>query len=156
MLDVNEGLDLGSHIEFETFSFDSIIPDLLFKLDENILHIEYESFCGFDVDMSLSKDSCVEYESFSVNPIQTDLLFEYCKSAFVESDFVTKNFTLVQTHMYTGLNRLVKFASSILPRLLVYAEIVSRPLTSPLAPFEYVHFLSDWAKLFDKLKRALT
>jgi len=75
VLDVNEGLDLGSHIEFETFSFDSIIPDLLFKLDENILHIEYESFCGFDVDMSFSKDSCVEYESFSVDPIQTDLLF---------------------------------------------------------------------------------
>jgi len=72
---------------------------LLFKLDENILHIKCESFCGFDVDMSLSKDSCVEYESFSIDPIQTDLLFEYCKSAFVESDFVTKNFTLAQTHM---------------------------------------------------------
>ena len=65
------------HVEYKAFSFDSIIPDLPFKLDDNILHIEYESFCGLDVDMSLNKDFCAEYESFSVDPIQADLLLEY-------------------------------------------------------------------------------
>ena len=58
--------------------------------------------------------------------------------------------------MNTGLNRLVKFASSLWPKLLVHANIVSRPMTSPLVLFEYVHFLPDWAPLFDKFKRAFT
>jgi len=78
--DVTEGLDLGSHIEYETFSFEPVIPDLLFKLDENILHIEYESFCGFHVDMSSNKDFCAEYESFSLDPVQSDFLLKYCNS----------------------------------------------------------------------------
>jgi len=50
----------------------------------------------------------------------------------------------------------MKFAPSILSRLFIHADIVSRPMTSILAHSEYVHFLSDWAQLFDKLKRALT
>jgi len=78
--DATEGLDLGFHVEYEVFSFDSIIPDLLFKLDGNILHMEYEPFCGFDFDMSLNKDFYAEYESFSVDPVQADLLLEYCSS----------------------------------------------------------------------------
>jgi len=44
--DVTEGLDLGFHVEYEAFSFDSIIPGLLFKFNDNILHIEYKSFVG--------------------------------------------------------------------------------------------------------------
>jgi len=58
--------------------------------------------------------------------------------------------------MHIGLNGPVKFAPPILPRLLVHDDTVSRPMTSILAHFEYVHFLSDLAQLFDKLKWALT
>jgi len=48
--DVTEGLDVGFHVEYESFSFDSVIPDLLFKLDDNILSVEYEYFsCEFDI-----------------------------------------------------------------------------------------------------------
>ena len=72
--DVTEGLDVDFHVEFESFSFDPITPDLLFKLDDDILQIEYESFCGFDVNMSRKEDFRAEYESFSIDPIQTDLL----------------------------------------------------------------------------------
>ena len=32
------------HLEYESFSFDPIFSDLLFKLDDNILPVEYESF----------------------------------------------------------------------------------------------------------------
>ena len=155
--DVTKGLDVGFHVEFESFSFDPIIPDLMFKFDDNVLHIEYDFFCAFNVDMNLSKDFGVEYESFSVGPIQTDLLFEYCKFEFVESEMIaTKNFNLNQTLVLLYIKRRVTFEPSLWPRLLVYAEIVSRPVTSPLAPFEYVHFLPDWAPLFDKSKRTLT
>ena len=69
---------MGFHVEYEAFSFDYIIPNYLFKLDDNILRIEYESFCGFDVDTSLNEDFYAKYESFSVDPIQADLLLEYC------------------------------------------------------------------------------
>ena len=44
VLDVTEGLDLGSHVDYESFSFDSNIANLLFNSDDNILQIEYESF----------------------------------------------------------------------------------------------------------------
>ena len=54
------------------------------------------------------------------------------------------------------INRLVKCASSIWPKLLVHANIVSRPMTLPLAPIRCVCLFSDWAQQFDKLKRALT
>jgi len=50
----------------------------------------------------------------------------------------------------------VNFATTIWPRLFVRNDIVSKPITSILARFEYAHFLSNWAKLFDKLQRALT
>ena len=40
-LDIPKGLDVDFHVEFESFSFDPIIPDLLIKLDDNILHVEY-------------------------------------------------------------------------------------------------------------------
>jgi len=36
-LDVTEGFDVGFHVEYESFSFDPVIPDLLLKLDDNIL-----------------------------------------------------------------------------------------------------------------------
>jgi len=55
-----------------------------------------------------------------------------------------------------GINRLVNLASTLLPKLFIHDDIVSRPMTSILACSEYVHFLFDWAQLFDKLKRALT
>ena len=50
----------------------------------------------------------------------------------------------------------MNFAPTIFPRLFVPDDIVFRAMASILAHFEYVHFLSDWAQLFDKLKRALT
>ena len=99
----------------------------------------------------------MDYESFSFDSIQTDFLFEYCKSEFVEPKIiVTKNFALDQTHAQMGLNRLVNFAPTILSRLFVHDDIVSRRMMSILTRSEYVHFLSDWAQLFDKLKQALT
>jgi len=58
--------------------------------------------------------------------------------------------------MQMGLNRLVNLAPTILPKLSVHADIVSRPITSILAHSKYVHFVPDWAQLFDKLQRALT
>ena len=79
-LNATQGLDLGFHVEYKAFSFDYIIPDPLFKLDNNILYMEYKSFCGFDVDMSSNEDFCAEYESFSVDPVQADLFLEYFSS----------------------------------------------------------------------------
>ena len=79
------------------------------------------------------------------------------KSESVEFDIiVTKNFTLDQTLVLYDINRLVKFASSLWPKLFVHANIVPRPMTSLLAYSEYVHFIPDWLPLFDELKRALT
>jgi len=58
----------------------------------------------------------------------------------------TKNFALGQTNTHIGLNRLVKIAPILLPRLLVHTDIGSRPMTSILAHSEHVRFLSDWAQ----------
>jgi len=153
-LDVTEGLDMGFHLEYESFSFDLVIPDLLFQLDDNILCVEHESFSGeFETHGSSSDGVCADYESFSFNPIQTDFLFEYYKYDFVESEMIaTKNFALDQTHAHVGFNRLMKFAPPILPRLFVYDDIVSMPMTSILARSENVHLLSNWAQLLDKLR----
>jgi len=61
---------VGFHTEYESFSFDSVIPDLLFKLDDNILYVECESFSGeFDVHGSLDDGFCADYESFSFDSI---------------------------------------------------------------------------------------
>jgi len=149
---------VGFHVEYESFSFGPVISDLLFKLDNNILYVEYESFSyEFETHGSSNGGVYADYESFSFDSIQTEFLFEYCKSEFVESKIIsTKNFALDQTHTHIGLSRLVKCAPAMLSKLLIYADIVSRPMTSILAHFEYVHFLSDWAQLFDKLKRVLT
>ena len=68
----------------------------------------------------------------------------------------TDDFTLDQTHMHSELKGLVDFEPFALPRQFVHADIVSRPMTSPLALCEYVNFIPEWAQLFDKLKRALT
>jgi len=54
------------------------------------------------------------------------------------------------------ITRLVNFTPTILPILLVHVDIIYRPMTSILALSEYVHFLSDWAQLLDKLKQTLT
>ena len=121
VLDVTEGLDVDFHVEFESFSFDLVIPDLLFKSDDNILHIEYESFCGLDVNMSLKEDFRAEYELFSIDPVQTDLLLNYCsstlppllssldppESTFVESEtFVLDTSCLDQTRDDKDTDRL--------------------------------------------------
>ena len=75
---------MGFHVEYESFSFGSVIPDLLFKLDNNILYVEYES-CPYEFEAHGSSDDgvCADYESFSFDSIQTDFLFEYCKLEFV-------------------------------------------------------------------------
>jgi len=103
-------------------------------------------FCEIDIHGSSDDGFCADHEFFSFDPIQTDFLFEYCKSKFVESEIIaTRNFSLNQTHMQIGLNRLVNLAPAILPKLFIHDNIVSKPMTSILAYFEYVHFLSDWA-----------
>jgi len=108
-IDVTEGLVVGSHVEYESFSFDSIIPDLLFKFDDNLLCAEYESFSyEFETHGSSDDGFCADYESFSFDPIQTDFLSEYYKSEFVKSEIIaTKNFALDQTYTHIGLDRLV-------------------------------------------------
>jgi len=82
-LDVTKGLDVGFPIEFESFSFDPVIPGLLFKLDNDILSVEYEFVCEFAIHGSSDDGFCADYESFSFDPIQTDFFFEYCKSEFI-------------------------------------------------------------------------
>jgi len=90
-------------------------------------------------------------------PVQPDLLFEYYKSEIVESNgVVTKNFDLNQILVLFDIKRLVNFAPIILPRLLVHVDIIFWLMTLILTRSKYVHFLFDWAKLFDKLKQALT
>ena len=90
-------------------------------------------------------------------PVQPDLLFEYYKSEIVESNgVVTKNFDLNQILVLFDIKRLVNFAPTILPRLLVHVDIIFMPMTSILVHSKYIHFLSNWAQLFDKLKQALT
>ena len=157
-IDVTEGLVVGSHVEYESFSFDSIIPDLLFKFDDNLLCAEYESFSyEFETHGSSDDGFCADYESFSFDPIQTDFLSEYYKSEFVKSEIIaTKNFALDQTYTHIGLDRLMNLAPILLPRLFIHANIVFKPMTSILSCSEYVHFLSNRAQLFDELKRALT
>ena len=55
---------MGFPVEYESFSFDLVIPDLLFKLDDNILYVEYESFsCKFDIHGSSDDGFGTEYES---------------------------------------------------------------------------------------------
>jgi len=125
--------------------------------DDDILSIEYESFsCGFDVNVSLDMDLYAEYESVSFDHVQPKSFLNICKFQIVKSNnVVTKNFDLNQTLILFDITRLVNFAPTILPRLLVHDDIVSRPMTSIPAHFECVHFLFNWAQLFDKLKRAL-
>ena len=53
-------LDKGFCIEYESFSFDPLIPHDSFL-------VEYESFC-FDINVSLAMDLCADYESFSFGP----------------------------------------------------------------------------------------
>jgi len=68
--DVNEGLDVGFHVEYESFSFDPVIPDLLFKLDGNLLYVEYEFFSWeFDIHGSSDGGFCADYESFTFDSI---------------------------------------------------------------------------------------
>lgn len=150
--------DVGFHVEYESFSFDPTIPDLVFKLDDNIPSLEYESFSReFAIHGSSDDGLCANYVSFSFDPIQTDFLFKCYESEFVESKIIaTKNFALDQTLVLFDMTRLVNLAPTLLPRLFVHADTVSRPMTSILALSEYVHFLFDWVQLFDKLKRALT
>ena len=59
------------HVKYESFSFDPIIPDLLFELDDNILSVEYEYFsCEFDIHENSDDGVYADYESFSCDPIQ--------------------------------------------------------------------------------------
>ena len=67
--DVTEGLDVGFHVEYESFSFDPVIRDLLFKLDDSLLYVEHESFsCQFYIYGSSNDGFCVDYESISFDP----------------------------------------------------------------------------------------
>jgi len=120
-LNVTEGFDVGFDVEFESFSFNPIFPNLLFRLDDFILPVEYESFFyKFETHGSSNDGFCADYGSFSIDSIQTDFLFDYCKSNFVEYEIIaTKTFALDQTHTHIGLNGLVKFTPLILLRLLL-------------------------------------
>ena len=132
-------------------------PTIL-DLDNDILSIEYESFSyGFDVSMVLDVDLCAEYESFSLEPIQPDFLFESHKSKFIESEaIVTEHFDLDQNPAHITLKGLVDLGLTNLPSPFIYDHVLSRLMTHLLADFKYAHLFSDWAQLFDKLKRALT
>jgi len=83
--------------------------------------VEYESFSGeFETHGSSDDGVCADYESFSFDPIQTGFLFEYCKFDFVEPKMIaTKNFALDKNYTQMGLNKLVKCAPPMLPRLLL-------------------------------------
>ena len=59
--DVTKGLDVGFHVEYESFSFGSVIPDLLFKLDNNILYVEYES-CPYEFEVGEQSDTVSELD----------------------------------------------------------------------------------------------
>jgi len=152
------GLDVGFHVEYESFSFDPVIPDLLFKLDGNILYVEYESFSyEFDIHGSSDDGFCAEYESFAFDLIKSNLLFESRKSELIKSEtIVIENFDLVQTAELLEITGLVDLGPSILPRSILHDDIISRRMMHSLADFAYVFMFSNWAQLFDKLKRTLT
>jgi len=167
-IEIPGGLDMGTATEVKPYGLDDskeisqescneVTKPTILDFDDDILSIEYESFsCGVDVNVSLDVDLSDEYESFSFDPIQADLLFEYYKSEIVESNNVfIKNFDLNQTLMIFNITGLVNFAPTIFPRLLIHVDRIPRPMTSILARAEYIHLFSDWAQLFDKLKRAL-
>ena len=61
-----------------------------------------------------------------------------------------------QTHTHIDLKGLVDLGPSDLPRPVIHDDYISRPMTHFLATFEYVYLFPDWARLFDKLKLALT
>ena len=123
-------LDLSITIDFEHHEIEESEETILqrqceetlepsrLEFSNDILSIEYEYFsCGFDVNVDLDVDLCAEYESFPFDPIRIDLLFENCKYKFVESENIaTKKFALDQTCAHIGLNRLMHFAPTILPR----------------------------------------
>ena len=60
--DITASLDESFCVEYESFSFNPLIPS------ESFL-VEYDSFC-FDVNVGLDVDLCAEYESFSFDPVQ--------------------------------------------------------------------------------------
>ena len=73
------------------------IPELtIFELDDNILHVENESFsCEFETHGSSNDGFCPDYESFSFDSIQTDFLFESRRSESTEFEMITTDdFTL--------------------------------------------------------------
>ena len=51
--------------------------------------------------------------------------------------------TFDQTHMHIELKGLVDLEPFALPRQFVHADLIARPMTSPLAVFEYIHFIPD-------------
>ena len=134
-LDMSITSKVEHHDALEHISQEScveVIEPIKLEFNDTILSMEYESLSyGFNVNVSLDVDLCVEYVSFSFEPIQTDLIFENCKSELVESEnIVTKSFALDQTHTHIGLNKLVDFAPTILPRVLL-----ARPMTYLLANY---------------------
>jgi len=147
-LDVNESFDGSFCIEYESFSFDPLIP-----LDP--FPIEFDSF-SFDVPVGLDVDMCVDCESFSFHPIQANLLFESHKSKVVESESfipMVTNFDQPPTHI--DLKGLVDLGPSDFPRSFVQDNHISRLMTSTLGTFTYVCQFPNWVHQFDKLKRSL-
>ena len=85
--DITASFDEGFCVEYESFSFNPLIPYESFP-------IEYDSFC-FDANVDLDVDLCAEYESFSFEPIQTNIFLGNCKPEFVESENIgTETFDL--------------------------------------------------------------
>jgi len=58
--------------------------------------------------------------------------------------------------MHIGLNRLVNFSRTILPRLIFHDNLISGPMTHQLASLNYICLFDVWDHTFDKLKRTLT
>ena len=128
--------DLGDSKDVSQELHDEIPELTMFEFDDNILPVEYESFSGeFGIHGSSNDGFRADYESFSFNSIQSDFFFESSKSESVESEMITTDDFIDQTHMHTEFKGLVDFDPFAWPKLLVHADPISRPMTSPLAVF---------------------
>jgi len=108
------------------------------KFDDDILSMEYES-CSYGLDINESFDECfcVEYDSFSFDPIITDHPLESRKFKSIKSwTFVPMTSDLDQTLAHVELKILMNFGPTILPRLLIHYDKISKPMSHLLAHFE--------------------
>jgi len=84
-------------------------------------------------------------------------VFESDRSEFVESEiFLPMTFALDQTLAHSDTKRLVDSEPTVLPRLLIHDDPISRPMTHRLTSLSYIYVFDVWVHIFDKLKWAPT